>query len=86
MIQGIKGGNPLKYYIYNVCDHEKCFKEVAAQAVSYTTGVPAMIGAMMVLTGTWKAPGVYNVEEFDPAPFMEKLPVFGLPWTEVFYP
>jgi len=86
MIEGIKDGSPLKYYIYNVCNHEDCFKEVAAQAVSYTTGVPAMIGAMMMLTGAWKAPGVYNVEEFDPAPFMEKLPVYGLPWTEVFYP
>ncbi len=85
MIEGIKDGNPLKYYIYNVCDHQECFKEVAAQAISYTTGVPAMIGAMMMLTGTWKAPGVYNVEEFDPAPFMEKLPVYGLPWTEVFF-
>ena len=85
MIEGIKDGNPLKYYIYNVCHHEQCFREVAAQAVSYTTGVPAMIGAMMMLTNTWKAPGVFNVEEFDPTPFMEKLTIYGLPWTEVFY-
>ena len=85
MIEGIKDGRPLKYYVYNVCNHQDCFKEVAAQAVSYTTGVPAMIGAMMMLTGAWKAPGVYNVEEFDPAPFMEKLPVYGLPWTEMFF-
>jgi len=85
MIEGIKDGTPLKYYIYNVCHHEQCFREVAAQAVSYTTGVPAMIGAMMMLTNTWKAPGVFNVEEFDPTPFMEKLTIYGLPWTEVFY-
>ena len=82
MIEGRKDGNPLKYYIYNICNHEHCYKEVGAQAVSYTTGVPAMIGAMLMLNGVWKAPGVYNVEEFDPDPFMEKLPVYGLPWTE----
>ncbi len=84
MIEGLKDGKPKKYYIYNVCDHEKCYKEVKAQAVSYTTGVPAMIGAMLMLAGTWKASGVYNVEEFNPAPFMEKLPVYGLPWIEKF--
>ena len=85
MIEGIKDGNPLKYYIYNICRHELCFREVAAQAVSYTTGVPVMIGAMMMLTNTWKGTGVFNVEEFDPTPFMEKLNIYGLPWTEKFF-
>ena len=64
--QGVKDGEEVSYYVYNVCDHQECYKEVGSQAVSYTTGVPAMIGAMMVMTGKWKKPGVYNVEEFDP--------------------
>jgi len=85
MIEGLKNGKSQKYYIYNICDHASCFNEVGSQAVSYTTGVPAMIGAMMMLTGTWKAPGVFNVEEFDPGPFMAKLPIYGLPWIEKFY-
>ncbi len=84
MIAGKKNGRPRKYYIYNVCDHQQCYREVKAQAVSYTTGVPAMIGAMMMLTGKWRDKGVHNVEEFDPAPFMEALPRHGLPWTETF--
>ncbi|MBI5557224.1 MAG: saccharopine dehydrogenase family protein [Deltaproteobacteria bacterium] len=83
LIKGIKNGKEKKYYIYNICDHGKCYEEVGAQAVSYTTGVPAMIGAMMMLTGAWKGTGVYNMEELDPAPFMEKLNLHGLPWTEV---
>lgn len=84
--QGTKDGKPLNYYVYNVCDHEECYKEVGSQAISYTTGVPAMIGAMMVLTGKWKKPGVFNVEEFDPDPFMEQLNKQGLPWKEDFNP
>jgi len=84
MIGGVKDGKPMKYYIYNLCDHERCFQEVRAQAVPYTTGVPAMIGAMMMLTGVWEGRGVFNVEEFDPAPFLEKLDRYGLPWTEKF--
>lgn len=84
--QGTKDGQPLNYYVYNVCDHEECYKEVGSQAISYTTGVPAMIGAMMVLTGKWKKPGVFNVEEFDPDPFMEQLNKQGLPWKEDFNP
>ena len=84
MIEGIKDGKPRKYYIYNVCDHAECYREVKAQAVSYTTGVPAMIGAMMMLTGRWKGHGVFNVEELDPDPFMEELGRRGLPWTERF--
>lgn len=83
---GIKDGQKKKYYVYNVCDHQACYAEVGSQAISYTTGVPAMIGAMMVLTGKWKNPGVYNVEEFDPDPFMDALNKFGLPWVEDFNP
>ena len=78
-----KNGNPLNYYIYNNCSHEEAYKETGMQAVSYTTGVPAMIGAMMFLTGKWNMPGVHNVEEFDPDPFMEQLNKQGLPWHEV---
>ena len=83
---GIKDGKEKSYYIYNVCDHQACYAEVGSQAISYTTGVPAMIGAMMVLTGKWNRPGVYNVEEFDPDPFMEALNENGLPWVEDFHP
>ncbi len=80
---GIKDGKEKTLYIYNVCDHQECYKEVGSQAISYTTGVPAMIGAMMVLTGQWKKPGVWNVEEFDPDPFMDALNRWGLPWVVV---
>ena len=84
-ISGIdKEGKPLTYYIYNNCSHEAAYKEVGAQGVSYTTGVPAMIGVMMFLKGEWRKPGVYNVEEFNPDPFMEQLSKQGLPWHEVF--
>lgn len=86
IIQGIKDGKPRTYYVYNICDHEKCFEEVGSQAISYTTGVPAMIGAMLMLKGIWKKPGVFNVEEFDPDPFMEALNKHGLPWQESFSP
>ena len=84
MIEGVKAAKSLKYYIYNICDHETCYREVQAQAVSYTTGVPAMIGAMLMLKGIWQGKGVFNVEEFDPTPFMEKLKQHGLPWIEKF--
>ncbi|NLN84410.1 MAG: saccharopine dehydrogenase family protein [Firmicutes bacterium] len=83
---GIKDGKEKTYYLYNICDHEEAYKEVCSQAVSYTTGVPAMIGAMMVVTGQWQKPGVFNVEEFDPDPFMEALNKWGLPWRENFDP
>lgn len=86
IFQGKKDGEEKTYYVYNVCDHQECYKEVGSQAISYTTGVPAMIGAMMVMTGKWKKPGVYNVEEFDPDPFMEALNKWGLPWQEDFNP
>lgn len=86
IMQGYKDGKPVKYYVYNVCVHEECYAEVGSQAISYTTGVPAMIGAMMVMTGKWKKPGVYNIEEFDPDPFMDALNKWGLPWKESFNP
>ncbi len=84
MIEGLKNGKKRRYYIYNVCDHEASFKEVGAQAISYTTGVPAMIGAKMLMTGKWTGPGVFNIEQFDPDPFMADLMRYGLPWTEEF--
>lgn len=86
IMQGIKDGKPRTYYVYNVCDHQECYNEVGSQAISYTTGVPAMIGAMLMLQGVWKKPGVFNVEEFDPDPFMEALNKYGLPWRESFSP
>ncbi len=79
-----KDGRKREYYVYNVCSHEAAYKEVQSQAISYTTGVPAMIGAMLVATGVWKGAGVFNMEDFDPEPFMKKLNKHGLPWTEVF--
>jgi len=82
VIEGIKNGKPHKLYIYNVCDHEEAFKETDNQAISYTTGVPAYIGAMMMLQGKWKGAGVFNVEELNPDPFMSELLVRGLPWIE----
>ena len=86
IFKGIKDGQEKHYYVYNICDHQECYKEVGSQAISYTTGVPAMIGAMLVMNGTWCKPGVYNVEEFDPDPFMEALNRWGLPWKENFNP
>ena len=84
LIKGIKNGQPRSYYVYNVCDHAECYREVKAQAVSYTTGVPAMIGGIMMLSKIWRKPGVFNVEEFDPDPFMAALKKHGLPWVEKF--
>ena len=81
-IKGIKDGKDRTYYIWNNCSHEAAYKETGTQGVSYTTGVPAMIGAMMYLKGEWKTPGVNNVEEFNPDPFMEQLSLNGLPWHE----
>ena len=83
IIEGVKNGKKKKVYIYNVCDHAKCYEEVQSQAISYTTGVPAMIGAAMMLTGKWKGAGVFNMEQLDPAPFMEELNQFGLPWKVI---
>ncbi len=78
---GVKDGKERTIYIYNVCDHQECYREVESQAISYTTGVPAMIGAMMVMTGAWQGAGVFNVEEFDPDPYMDALNKWGLPWV-----
>ena len=83
-IRGIKDGKERTYYIYNNCSHEAAYRETGAQGVSYTTGVPATIGAMLFLQGIWKKPGVFNVEEFDPDPFMDQLNKQGLPWHELF--
>ena len=77
--RGIKDGKKKQVYIYNICDHEECFKEVKSQAISYTTGVPAVVGAIMMLTGQWRGQGVYNMEQFDPDPFLAKLSQMGLP-------
>ncbi len=86
IFRGKKDGKDKTYYLYNVCDHQECYKEVGSQAISYTTGVPAMIGTSLVMNGTWKGPGVFNIEEFDPDPFMERLNKWGLPWQESFEP
>ncbi len=86
IFRGIKDGKEKTYYVYNVCDHQECYKEVGSQAISYTTGVPAMIGAMMLMKGIWKGSGVFNIEEFDPDPFMDALNQWGLPWKESFEP
>ena len=80
---GVKDGKPASAYIYNICDHEECYREVKSQAISYTTGVPAMIGAAMLLTKKWRGPGVFTAEQFDPDPFMDDLNAYGLPWRVV---
>jgi saccharopine dehydrogenase (NAD+, L-lysine-forming) len=80
---GEKDGKKRTIYIYNVCDHQEAFKEVGSQAISYTTGVPAMISAALLSTGEWKGAGVFNLEEFDPDPFMKMLNEYGLPWKVV---
>ena len=81
--RGTKDGKPKQVYIYNICDHEACYKEVQSQAISYTTGVPAVVGAIMMLTGKWHAPGVWNMEQFDPELFLEVLGPMGLPTVVV---
>nr|WP_315030746.1 saccharopine dehydrogenase family protein [uncultured Porphyromonas sp.] len=83
-IRGIKDGKEQTYYVWNNCSHQAAYEETGAQGVSYTTGVPAAIGAMMFFRGLWRRPGVYNVEEFDPDPFMAELQKQGLPWHEDF--
>ncbi|MBW6393118.1 MULTISPECIES: saccharopine dehydrogenase family protein [Halomonadaceae] len=80
---GIKDGKRRKVYIYNICDHEACYREVQSQAISYTTGVPAVTGAMLMLEGIWKGAGVFNVEQLDPDPFMARIGDMGLPWQVV---
>jgi len=81
LVQGTRNGKPKVAFLYNICDHEACYREVQSQAISYTTGVPAMIGAKMMLTGKWRGSGVFNMEQLDPDPFMADLNRYGLPWT-----
>jgi saccharopine dehydrogenase (NAD+, L-lysine-forming) len=83
IMTGMKDGKDITLYIYNICDHEEAFKETGTQAIAYTTGVPAMIGAMMILTGVWQEAGVYNIEQLDPDKFMDALNKYGLPWQVV---
>ncbi len=86
IITGVKNGAPKAIYIYNICDHEACFAETGSQAISYTTGVPAMIGARQILQGGWRKPGVWNMEQLDPDNFMADLNLYGLPWNVVELP
>jgi saccharopine dehydrogenase (NAD+, L-lysine-forming) len=83
VITGIKDGKTKAMYIYNICDHEECFAEVGSQAISYTTGVPAMIGAKQMLAGNWRKPGIWNMEQHDPDAFMADLNQYGLPWKAI---
>ena len=82
LVEGTRRGEAKKVFIYNVCDHAKCFEEVGSQAISYTTGVPAVVGASLMLQGQWHQPGVFNVEQLDPDPFLGRLAETGLPWHE----
>lgn len=81
--KGVKDGQEKTVYVYNICDHEACYAEVGSQAISYTTGVPAMVGAKMMLNNHWRGEGVFNMEQFDPDPFLEALATYGLPWEVV---
>ena len=80
IIEGKKDGKPKKVFLYNICDHHECYEEVRAQAVSYTTGVPAAVGAEMIVTGKWRRPGVWHTEQLDAVPFLDRLGKSGLPW------
>jgi saccharopine dehydrogenase (NAD+, L-lysine-forming) len=85
LIEGQKNGRRRKVFLYNVCDHAKCFEETRAQAVSYTTGVPAMAAALMIVNGAWKERGVLNIEQLDPSPYLEAVGRYGLPWHQLEY-
>ena len=86
IVKGHKDSKPVSYYVYNMCDHEEAYKETGSQAIAYTTGVPAMIGAALMVQGIWSGAGVFNMEQFDPDPFMDMLNIWGLPWKENFNP
>jgi saccharopine dehydrogenase (NAD+, L-lysine-forming) len=86
IVTGLKDGKEKTVYLYNICDHQQCYAEVQSQAISYTTGVPAMIGAKMMLEGKWMKPGVWNMEQMDPDPFMADMNKYGLPWTVIVEP
>jgi saccharopine dehydrogenase (NAD+, L-lysine-forming) len=81
-IEGVRDGRFRRYYVYNVCDHAACYREVGAQAISYTTGVPAVLSARLLLEGAWRRPGVWNLEQLDPDPFMAEIGAMGLPFVE----
>jgi saccharopine dehydrogenase (NAD+, L-lysine-forming) len=81
LVRGRKGGTEKILFLYNICDHEAAYREVQSQAISYTTGVPAMIGAKLMVTGKWRGKGVFNLEQFDPDPFMDDMKRYGLPWS-----
>jgi saccharopine dehydrogenase (NAD+, L-lysine forming) len=83
LLKGVQNGQPKTLYVYNICSHEEAYREVGSQAISYTTGVPAMIGAKLMLEKLWHRPGVWHMEQFDPDPFMADLNSYGLPWTAV---
>ncbi len=83
VVKGVKDGKQITVYLYQIKDHQDCYAEVQSQAISYTTGVPAMIGAKMMLEGKWKKLGVWNIEQFDPDPFMEDMNKYGLPWEVI---
>jgi saccharopine dehydrogenase (NAD+, L-lysine-forming) len=83
IVRGIKDGKERLVYLYQICDHEACYAEVKSQAISYTTGVPAMIGSKMVVEGNWREPGVWNVEQLDPDVFLADMNKYGLPWQVV---
>ncbi|TAL18807.1 saccharopine dehydrogenase family protein [bacterium] len=82
--RGVKDDREKMVYVYQICDHEEAFKETNSQAISYTTGVPAVVGAIMMATGKWRGHGVFNMEQFDPDPFLKTLGEYGLPWVEIF--
>ncbi|MBM3384395.1 MAG: saccharopine dehydrogenase family protein, partial [Betaproteobacteria bacterium] len=81
LAHGSKDGKQKVAFVYNICDHEACYREVQSQAISYTTGVPAAVGAEMMLTGKWRGKGVFNMEQLDPDPFMAAIGPRGLPWV-----
>lgn len=86
LLKGIKDGKSKTIFVYNICSHEESYREVGSQAISYTTGVPAMIGAKLMLEKKWHKPGVWHMEQFDPDPFMDELNRHGLPWTVIEMP
>ncbi len=83
LMKGVKSGKTRTVFVYNICDHEEAYREVKSQAISYTTGVPAMIGGLLMLTGEWRGKGVFNMEQMDPDPFMARMNEHGLLWSEI---
>jgi saccharopine dehydrogenase (NAD+, L-lysine-forming) len=83
VVKGVKDGTSKTIFVYQICDHQECYAEVGSQAISYTTGVPAVIAARLMVEGTWKRAGVVNMEQLDPDPFMDGLNRHGLPWKVI---